>query len=165
MSRQALYKDMNSVLQIRHTKYGLLDKETLGVLSTIVRAPNSWLAKLTQGKFNPARVKKFNVFIAEDEGQIVGWCTANTIQIGFYPDVSKRVRCIEFNICVRPNQRGRGVASQLLQAAKKALSHKKRKWISFPFDEKGKRCYEKNGITTFRKGLDQEYGSVDTGEQ
>lgn len=150
----------NDGLQIEHVKYGDLEKETIKVLSGIVRSPDSWLTMLTSGKFKQSRTKHFDVFIAREAGEIVGWCTANNILIGFAPETNKKVRCIEFNICVRPEHRGKGIASKILFEAKSALDWKHRKWISFPHDDVGKLCYEKNRITTFRKGVDVEYNPV-----
>lgn len=143
---------------IEHYKFAEIDFELMQTLKGIVRAPDSWLAKLTNDIFPEKRTKNFDVYILRDENhKVLGWCTGSRATIGFAPDVSKKVRCIEFNICVREGQRGKGIATKLLTFAKKNLRHKKRKWISFPFDEKGKRCYEKNKITTFRKGVDKEY--------
>lgn len=151
---------MEKVVHIYRTKFGLLLSGEIQQLGRIIRTEGSWFNRLTSGKFDPMETGNIDVFIAEMDDRKVGWCTASKAVIGFAPDISKPVECIEFNICVSSHYRKMGVATKLLETAKEELGDAK-PFISFPKDEKGLRTYKKSGIPIFNDKEDKLYYSIE----
>ena len=145
------------MIEVEYCLFKSLTEEVKKKLSTISLREESWMKDLALDKYNKRRSNGVHVFVARDGDDILGWSTAHHTLIGFSPDSDKKSRVFEHNICVSSNHRGKGVGTKLLRTAKKTLRKQKRGSVSFPFDEAGKKAYQKAGIRIFNEENDVEY--------
>jgi phosphinothricin acetyltransferase len=126
-------------------------QDRLATLETEPRTPAeraAWLA---------ARGPRHPVIVAESGGRVVGWGSLNSFNPRLVYD-----HVADFSVYVERAWRGKGVGRVLLEALvvkARALGYHKLVLAAFPFNEAGKRLYEKAG---FRQvGVYKEQGRVD----
>ena len=131
----------------------------------------SWMKEYLNGQLPGHRARSVTIFVARDEGQVVGWATMHpTIMLNKTNENIPEL-FYEVSVYVGTAHRGKGYGKELLGAVRH--SQMTYRFISFPKDEKGKKAFHNWGIKTFDpdhyeevtpwhtyKKLDEEYDYI-----
>lgn len=142
---------------LKHYRLGELGSNFKKKLAEVTIKEDSWMKSLLEGEFNQKRSDAVHVFVSLLGDEIMGWCTVHHTYVGFSETPGKETRCFEFNVCVSPKYRGKGVSTEVLSFAKKSLKPYKRAHVAFPFDKAGEKAYKKVKIRCFEAEEDLEY--------
>jgi L-amino acid N-acyltransferase YncA len=145
--RRAVTGDAAAIARIYNE--GILDR--LATLETELRSADErrqWLA---------GKSERHPVFVAEQDGEIVGWASLNVFNARRCYD-----HVADFSTYIARERRGRGIGSALLSHlidAARAIGFHKLVLSAFPFNPAGIALYERAGFRTV--GIYREQGRLD----